>query len=450
MKKLFLLIVALSMHILGYSQEEKRVLTVEEIQTLTPFSTEESEALVIISLPEEMTVEFKTNYSENINFFDRKKEGADSLLYLRFPVGEQWESRKLYVIVPQYERATISLDLSPKETKRYKIYDPDAALMKCYYQFTKEGASFFQKALYTEARERYELAQKCANIEPQQLADLNHRIAVIDSINILTTIADAHFNVLDYRAAYETYFKVVSLNKEDKLALSKMMESQSKLSNHCDNEFNSAELYFREKDNDRAEELYKRIVSQSCPQAPEANLRLLEIHNRKESARQRATVLTYEIAKNTAIGFSTGKYKEHKTSGYFTLRTNGDLFDAIRDNCDTLSKPELSIAFGWTFRPVKKVKDFNVPVWMFAGPGYTGVGKYTVKEDEHSSYSSSDDHEVDYKLTVCNAISIEAGILGKIGPLVLRYTYQYRFALKKEEESYIGKSKHVFGIGVCF
>mgnify|MGYP003215857763 CR=1 FL=1 len=49
-----------------------------------------------------------------------------------------------------------------------------------------------------------------------------------------------------------------------------------------------------------------------------------------------------------------------------------------------------------------------------------------------------------------SAISAEVGLLGKIGPLVLRYTYQLRFSVSKEYEDKISRSRHVFGVGFCF
>jgi hypothetical protein len=75
------------------------------------------------------------------------------------------------------------------------------------------------------------------------------------------------------------------------------------------------------------------------------------------------------------------------------------------------------------------------PVWLFFGGGYTDVGKWEKGKTDFLHHG---------------AISPEIGILGKLGPVVLRYTFQYRFALENEYQDIIGKNAHVFGLGICF
>ncbi len=153
-------------------------------------------------------------------------------------------------------------------------------------------------------------------------------------------------------------------------------------------------------------------------------------------------VLTYEFEKDVSIGFSTGKYNDNKSGGYFTLRANKGAFEAIRSNLDADARPELDLSFGWTIKIVK-------PMWIFFGPGYTGVGKYL------PGVTSSGLTEEKLKLNIIHAVSPEAGVMCKI-PLArkigiaFRYTFQYRFALDKKEIDYIGKNRHVFGVGFCF
>ncbi len=157
---------------------------------------------------------------------------------------------------------------------------------------------------------------------------------------------------------------------------------------------------------------------------------------------KRATVLTYEYEKDTPWGFSIGKYKENKSNGYFTLRFNPELFEAVRSNNDSTKRPELNISFGWTIRVIKPY------VWIFFGPGYTGVGKYTLDEKD----TDKDDQ---LNLKIYSAISPEIGVLGKIKltekiGIALRYTFQYRFALDNTTTDYMGKTKHIVGVGLCF
>jgi hypothetical protein len=200
--------------------------------------------------------------------------------------------------------------------------------------------------------------------------------------------------------------------------------------------FSTAEAYFLENDYNNAEDLYNQVVAQYCAASASAIRRLQEIRIK----RQLPHVLTYEYAKNASIGISTGNYKDNHVAAYFTLRLNPAVFELLRDDQKEKDKPELNVSFGWTFKTIK-------PVWLFFGPGYTAVSE--------NIYDETDIDREDPKLKIYHAISPEAGILckfnlsGKIG-VALRYTYQYRFALKKEQEDYIGKIRHVFGAGFCF
>jgi hypothetical protein len=205
--------------------------------------------------------------------------------------------------------------------------------------------------------------------------------------------------------------------------------------------FTNAEGFFIEKDYENAKDLYKKVVSLGCYNSANATVRLQEIKEIEKNKQQLSHVLTYEYADNTSIGISTGNYKEHKTSGYFTLRLNPDVFETMRSNLEDSKKPEINVSFGWTIKTVK-------PIWIFFGPGYTGVGEYVYDEEDINK-------EDDPKIKIHSAVSPEIGLLGKIKitkgfGVALRYTFQYRFALKKDTEDYIGKTKHVFGFGFCF
>jgi hypothetical protein len=54
------------------------------------------------------------------------------------------------------------------------------------------------------------------------------------------------------------------------------------------------------------------------------------------------------------------------------------------------------------------------------------------------------------KLTLYPAIPIETGVLIKLKWFALRYTFQYRFAIKMESKDYINPFMHSFGIGICY
>jgi len=148
-----------------------------------------------------------------------------------------------------------------------------------------------------------------------------------------------------------------------------------------------------------------------------------------------------------------GKYKKGGAA-YFSLRLNSSLFETMRNNYENAVRPELNISTGAT------IKVYN-PIWIFFGPGYTGVGEWFYTNSTEDSGSSNPDlsNKNTPVFTVYSAISPEIGLLGKIGPVVLRYTFQYRFALeigntenndKLSIQDYIGTIRHVIGVGFCF
>jgi tetratricopeptide (TPR) repeat protein len=271
--------------------------------------------------------------------------------------------------------------------------------------------------------------------------DIDEKLSAIDSILIWRNVGDTYSDVLDYSNAIQYYKKIYNLNPEDKYNSTKLFETQYKETERCTLAYTNAEGYYSEKDYENAKQLYKKVISLDCHNAANAIVRLQEIAKIEKLEKQLPHVLTYESSSNAPIGISTGSYKEHKASGYFTLRFNSDVFEALRSNIDDKAKPEINVSFGWTIKVVK-------PIWIFFGPGYTGVGEYVYDEEDIKK-------EDDPTLKVYSALSPELGLLGKIKlgkgiGIALRYTFQYRFALQKDTEEYINKTKHIFGVGFCF
>jgi len=276
------------------------------------------------------------------------------------------------------------------------------------------------------------------DFKPEYEAVAKQKIGVIDSILSLKPLADAAFNILDFKSAYDQYLKLHSFNIDDQYISSRLATCKQKIDEYCNIYFSNAENYYNNGEREKALELYNKIIAQGCGQSDQANKRLQDIYS-VTVVNKNATVLTYEYEKDTPVGFSIGKYKNLKSNGYFTLRLNSDVFEAMRANTDSLKRPELNISFGWTIKVVK-------PVWIFFGPGYTGVGKYMSGNNVDTKDNSA--------LKIYSAVSPEIGLLGKIllgnVGIALRYTFQYRFAIEKETVDYIGNIKHIAGIGICF
>jgi len=325
--------------------------------------------------------------------------------------------------------------LQPNQWLRYYIYDPDPTIVGCYHQLMREGMKLFTDGKYEEARKKYEsIKQTCTKIDDPKEVDA--KIALMDSILLWRIQADSYFARADYVNAIKECHKILEKNPTDQYNLDRFFESKTRQESDCEAMFGMAEYYFEEKEYDKAQPLYGKIIDRSCDKLSSATARLLEI----EAKRQLSHALTYEYAKNVPVGLSTGSYKNRRTSGYFTLRLNSDLFELIRKDGDEKLKPELNLSFGWTTRIVKPA-----PIWLFFGPGYTGMGQFVPKEQDPEKLG----------LKLYHAISPEAGLLGKIIlskniGIALRYTFQYRFTLDKDMIDYVGKTRHVFGAGLCF
>jgi tetratricopeptide (TPR) repeat protein len=321
----------------------------------------------------------------------------------------------------------LPLALKQKETRRYIV-----KAQECYSKIYQEAFDLFQKGSYTEAGKKYMEAKQCFDMPPDE--NIAQKIAIIDSIVLLRKIANESFDLLDYNNALHAYNKIITYNQDDIFAFRRISECITRINQMCSKYFSNAEIYYNDHNYVDAKSLYEKIIENKCDgfYYKTALDRLAEI----DDIKQRSTVLAYQWAEETPIGFSIGGYKDRKTSGYFTLRTNTYLFEALRSSNNKAKRPEINVSFGWTFRPVK----VKYTPWLFLGPGYTGVGEYIYAEGKTDNPESKFYH----------AISPEIGMLYKIGPVALRYTFQYRFALKKETEDYIGKIAHVFGIGFCF
>jgi len=230
------------------------------------------------------------------------------------------------------------------------------------------------------------------------------------------------------------YYKIISYNSEDQYIRKRLTDTERLFIDNCLNYFKTAEDYYLSGKYEEAKKLYSIVVNQSCFRSIDANSRLIEITNRENNRKHRVQAILYEYAKNTPIGISAGHYKENKFAGYFSLRLNAAAFESIRKNYDKAINSELNVSFGWTTSKI------YYPVWIFFGPGYTGAGEWVF----------SDASKENPKFKIHSAISPEIGVLGKIGPVALRYTFQYRFALENDYQDHIGSIRHVLGIGVCF
>ena len=392
-----------------------------------------------IYCPVTLNLSFRSTLDSIVDVYKTEERGGVRLYRLRFIVGyknQSYKNRVLEVLAQDFQPLKIKLDLIASELKSFEVFDPNAMVgVGCFYQHFNEGIELLKKALYVEAREKYRLSAECTDI-PADL-DIAGKIADIDSILIWRREADKYYEMLSYKDAMVNYQKIIALNIFDELANIRAGEMNRKYLENCKKYYDGAEIHFANGNYEEARKMYEIVVFSSCDKAAEANLRLKDIRKIESDRNKRIQAILYEFSAGTPIGISAGKYKEKIFAGYFSLRFNTELIEAMRKNYDKSEKSELNISAGWT------TMKLHIPAWAFFGMGYTGVAEWDYDDEDAPEKEKPTFH-------VHNAISPELGVLGKIGPVALRYTFQYRFALEKDYQEYIGNVRHVFGVGICF
>ena len=405
---------------------------------------DENEALVVFYANKNIIPRFYTSLDMAKSYDKPKVEDNDLVYRLRFETtkGLRETTQKLIIRIAGFEMKEMTLNLMPKRQYHYHIYDPDAAIVGCYMQLRREGDQLFGVCNYEGAKNRYiDIKNTCKDVSIDSIFYINKRIEDIDSILVWKNIMDKADKKHDYQTVFKMCYYILSLNIEDKNVRQRMYDVKFQIEQekkHCQTDFEIADAYRKEKDYEKATETYQKIIDSHCEGSPLAVKKMYALAGYKYLPQ----VMTYEWQLNTFIGFSVGKYmSDRKVRGYFTLRFAPSLFEMIRKNVREGKKPEFDVSFGLT-------KKIYRPVWCFFGVGYTGVIKTDYSIDEKNN-------EVKQKYKLLHAASPEVGIMlkvpfsKKIG-MAVRYTFQYRFAIKKEDINYIGRMHHVVGLGFCW
>lgn len=435
----------------------QRKLHYKDVTTeLNVFSGKDDEAGMVITCPKSIALTFESSHDKMVDVYQTEEKGENKVYYIRLKVGRKYSGRKITIITSDFNPLTFDGDLSPKQLKQYELYDPDAAFVYgCYYEYRKRGTDYFQKAMYAEAKEVYSIAKECSDC-PQD-SDLDERIASIDSIDIYMKRAAKMQDMLNFKEAANYYLKVLLLNPKDEAAVAKRLEMENKYTSDCTRYVEMAETYYNDGDYQKSLELYKKVVDLNCFNSVVASERAAYIQNKINHRRQRSRVFTYQWGQHTPVILSMGSYKNHKVGGYFTLGFHPDVFNAARKDYDETKDFEAAASFGWNGRPIKKV-----PAWIFGGIGYTMNGQFLPKGQKASINTLGDGvdpvdpaepvepAEQDMKFKAYHSVCPELGVLVKIKFFVLRYTFQYRFAVDKKYKDEIEKTQHSIGFGFCW
>lgn len=452
-KKVFLL--PLMLFVLAISAFGQRNLEIKDVtEGMNVFSGKDKEAGIIISCPANIPLTFESSHDKVVDVYNTEQKGEDIYYSIRFQTGKKYRGRKLTIITKDYAPLHISIELNPKELKKYQLLDPDVEFVYgCYYEYRKRGTEFFQKGMYNEAKEQYSVAKECSD-RPAD-ANLDELIANIDSIQVYIKRADEAFEVMDYITANEYYSRVMVLNPADANISEKRFNSARLYDTDCKKYFDAAEVFKEDGEYEKALELYRRVVDRNCNNALIASEEAKKIEILLQSRKQRARVWTVETATKGVWGLHTGSYKNRKVGAYFSFNANAHLIEAAQqepEKCGVGRVMEAGVSAGWTFCLVPKFPHF----WLFFGPGYAGAGMYKYKPiddvDPYDGELDEDDDKDDYNFYWYSSFAPEVGALVKVGPAVLRYTFQYRLAFDDESKNLFEnqKTRHMFGVGFCF
>ena len=449
MKKLILLFAACCFVATGHAQG---ILQIEDQSRPNDvYTSANDQAAVRIRCHHDIPLSFSSSMDKSADPFSTNIEGTDSLYYIEFPTGNRYRGRVLTITAPGYNPVEVPLELSPKQLITIKVSDPNSMVdAGCYRQHRNQGILELKNMNYSEARNHFALAAECTDTDPEEnQANLN----LVDTLLQLRHDADQCFELINYAEATTLYNKIVALNPYDSYASDRAMECNNRFSSECTIAFKQAEAFFEEREYEKAKELYQKIIDRGCFSASMATDRITAIDRFMTAKKNHATVLTYEWLDGAPIGFQIGRYNMHKVGGFFRMGLSSKIFDAIRSECVIGDVPEAQIGFGWTLKVAN-------PVWVHFGPGFGAklyYGEY--KDDKYPGEDgkplsqddlvSNHDEEQD-KVNAAFSINPEIGVTVKYSFFALRLTYQYRFALEKQLEDFLGKHHIMVGVGVAF
>lgn len=447
MKKI--LFFALSM-LLGMTASAQGILQVEDQTNPSDvYTSTNDQAALRVRCHHDIALSFSSSMDKTANPFNTVLEGSDSIYYIEFPTGPRYRGRILTISAPGYFPIDVPLEMEPKQLLSIRLFDPNSQVdAGCYRLHRNKGVEEIKNMNYSEALNQFQLASECSDTDSTENAA---NLALVDSLIQLRKEADQAFQLLDYSKAASLYSIIVGLNSYDTFAIDRMNESNTKFSSECTVTFKRAEAYFDEREYEKAKVLYQKIIDNGCFQATMATDRIASIDRYTTAKADHANIVSYEWLNGAPIGIHYGRYNMHKVGGFFHLNLHPKVFDAIREECTVGDKPEIQMGFGWT------VKIAN-PVWVHFGPGFGAklyYGDYMKDKfpGKDGKPVAADDLDPRGKLSKTNAafyINPELGITAKYSYFALRLTYQYRFALKKDLEDFIGKHRIIVGVGVAF
>ena len=436
------------------------------------YSSFDNEGAVMVRCHQSIPLKFSSTMDKTAEPYKVEQEGTDNIYYIEFPTGSRYRGRVLNIMANGYVTQHFELELKPKQLVTLQVTDPNALVdAGCYREHRNKGTMELRNMNYQEARNQFLLANDCSDADT---TENNKNIQLVDSILYHRQKADAAYRLLDYLEAARHYEEVIMLNPYDTYAARRDEMSRKSFGEECETVYSQAEAYFSEKELAKARELYQRIVDKGCSKQFAATERINAINSLLNAKKTHSRVFTYEWSKNTPLGIHYGRYNMKKVGGFIMFSLNNKVFDAARNDCHYGEEkfPEANLAFGWTVKIAS-------PVWIFFGPGVTAkayYGEYNKDAYPKKGFGAEEfsllnltkmgkdlaDLSLPFKdvpktyedgwthNNTAIAVSPVVGITLKYSYFALRATYQYRWAVQKEQQDFIKKSAFSIGVGVAF
>ena len=301
--------------LIGNLSFAQNVLEVENIsQPNDVYSSPNDEAAIIIRCKESIPLKFISSMDKNAEPFRTELQGSDSVYYIAFPTGSRYRGRELTITSWGYNSAVIPLELEPKQLLSFRVFDPNATVdAGCYRGHRNKGIEEIKNSNYEEARNQFIVARSCSDVDS---VENEANITLADSLIFYRQKGDEAFKLLDYVSAGGYYSKILALNAYDSYASNRNTLCVQNYSQECASLFSKAEYYYSEKEYDKAQELYERIIAKECTNMAIATDRINAINSLQIAKKDHARVFTYELRENVPLGFSYGKYNMHKVGGF--------------------------------------------------------------------------------------------------------------------------------------
>ena len=489
MKRFIILIFQVMMASTIHAQSVQSVINVEDISRPNDvyFNSKDSALVVVRS---HKTIELVFSLIENGKsskpqphkpFRFEIDASDDGVYYFAFPTGNKNGVQTLIISTRDGASVPVGIaDLTPKQVKTFRVKRPFGFIFESYTQHRERALVEKNKGNYIGALEELKLANECYD---KDSIENENNIRIVNSLIKYRRDGDAAYDRRDYKEAYTHYFEIHIMNPSDSLTEKRYKECQNYFVYECNNLFSKAEQYYKEKDFVSAIDCYRDIINLASNLNDENKKNEytsyatewlgkarddLYVYNLKKFNRSSyQNALTYEYRKDTWIGFSYNSYK--KIGGFIQIDVSPMIFEELRSACRYGDEKfaEINLSFGWTRKLFKYA-------WIHFGPGFT----YKIY---HGTYKSDNYPEIGYgesslldtgsmgedvslpkneipevyeeawkKKNDAFAISPVVGLDLKFKVLVLRLTYQYRFATKAKLEDFIGRHRISIGVGMAF